>query len=204
MTEPNSAGSDPTLLKTRAVRDGDEYVITGRKWFSSNASIADFLIVMAVTDPEARPHQRATMFIVPVDTPGVNILRDVPTMGHPFESFGRLGGHAEIVYEDARIPASNRLGGEGEGFLIAQQRLYPGRIHHCMRWLGPGAARVRHALRARDLPLRPRQGAGRARVRPELDRRLGRADAGGAADDAARRLEDGHAGRRGGAAARSA
>jgi acyl-CoA dehydrogenase len=136
MTEPDSAGSDPTLLKTRAVRDGDEYVITGHKWFSSNASIADFLIVMAVTDPEARPHQRATMFIVPVDTPGVNIVRDVPTMGHPVESFGRLGNHAEIRYEDVRIPVENRLGGEGEGFLISQQRLYPGRIHHCMRWLG--------------------------------------------------------------------
>src|SRR5437764_12674048 len=136
MTEPDSAGSDPPLLRTRAVRDGDEYVITGHKWFSSNASIADFLIVMAVTDPQARPHQRATMFIVPTDTPGVNILRDVPTMAHPFESFGRLGGHAEILYEDVRIPAANRLGGEGEGFLISQQRLYPGRIHHCMRWLG--------------------------------------------------------------------
>ncbi|MDX6657135.1 MAG: acyl-CoA dehydrogenase, partial [Solirubrobacteraceae bacterium] len=83
MTEPDSAGSDPTQLKTRAVRDGDDYVINGHKWFSSNASIADFLIVMAVTDPEARSHQRATMFIVPTDTPGVNILRDVSTMEHP-------------------------------------------------------------------------------------------------------------------------
>jgi acyl-CoA dehydrogenase len=136
MTEPDSAGSDPTQLKTRAVREGDEYVINGHKWFSSNASIADFLIVMAVTDPEARPHQRATMFIVPTDTPGVNILRDVATMEHPQEEFGKLGGHAEIRYEDVRIPVDNRLGGEGEGFLIAQQRLYPGRIHHCMRWLG--------------------------------------------------------------------
>jgi acyl-CoA dehydrogenase len=136
MTEPNSAGSDPTQLKTRAVRDGDDYVIDGHKWFSSNASIADFLIVMAVTDPEARPHQRATMFIVPTDTPGVNILRDVATMEHPREEFGKLGGHAEIRYEGVRIPVENRLGGEGEGFLIAQQRLYPGRIHHCMRWLG--------------------------------------------------------------------
>lgn len=136
MTEPDSAGSDPTLLRTRAVRDGDEYVITGHKWFSSNASIADFLIVMAVTDPEARPHQRATMFIVPADTPGVRILRDVPTMEHPQEEFGKYGGHAEIRYEDVRIPAANRLGAEGAGFLIAQQRLYPGRIHHCMRWLG--------------------------------------------------------------------
>jgi acyl-CoA dehydrogenase len=136
MTEPDTAGSDPTLLRTRAVRDGDDYVITGRKWFSSNASIADFLIVMAVTDPEARSHQRATMFIVPADTPGVEILRDVPTMEHPWEEFGKLGGHAEVVYDGVRVPAENRLGGEGEGFLIAQQRLYPGRIHHCMRWIG--------------------------------------------------------------------
>jgi acyl-CoA dehydrogenase len=136
MTEPNTAGSDPTQLQTQALQDGDDYVITGRKWFSSNASIADFLIVMAVTDPEARPHQRATMFIVPTDTPGVEILRDVPTMEHPQEEFGKLGGHAEIVYDGVRIPAANRLGAEGEGFLIAQQRLYPGRIHHCMRWLG--------------------------------------------------------------------
>jgi acyl-CoA dehydrogenase len=133
--EPLLAG-DPTMLKTRAVRDGGEYVLTGRKWFSSNASIADFLIVMAVTDPEARPHQRATMFLVDADTPGVNILRDVATMEHPWEAYGQLGGHAEIVYDDVRVPASARLGGEGEGFLIAQQRLYPGRIHHCMRWLG--------------------------------------------------------------------
>ncbi len=136
MTEPHTAGSDPTQLQTRAVREGEEYVISGRKWFSSNGSIADFLIVMAVTDPDARPHQRATMFIVPADTPGVNILRDVPTMEHPREEFGKLGGHAEIVYEDVRIPAALRLGAEGEGFLISQQRLYPGRIHHCMRWLG--------------------------------------------------------------------
>jgi acyl-CoA dehydrogenase len=136
MTEPDSAGSDPTLLRTRAVRDGEDYVLTGRKWFSSNASIADFLIVMAVTDPDARPHQRATMFLVEADAPGVTILRDVPTMEHPWEAYGQLGGHAEIVYEDVRVPAAQRLGGEGEGFLIAQQRLYPGRIHHCMRWLG--------------------------------------------------------------------
>ncbi len=136
MTEPHTAGSDPTLLQTRATRDGDDYVITGRKWFSSNASIADFLIVMAVTDPDARAHQRASMFVVDADTPGVRILRDVPTMEHPAESFGQYGNHAEVLYEDVRVPASARLGAEGAGFLIAQQRLYPGRIHHCMRWLG--------------------------------------------------------------------
>jgi acyl-CoA dehydrogenase len=136
MTEPHTAGSDPTLLQTRAERDGDGWVITGHKWFSSNASIADFLIVMAVTDPEARPHQRASMFIVPVDTPGVEILRDVPTMEHPVEHFGQMGGHAEIRYTDVHVGPEALLGGLGEGFLIAQHRLGPGRIHHCMRWLG--------------------------------------------------------------------
>ncbi|MEO8967662.1 MAG: acyl-CoA dehydrogenase family protein, partial [Solirubrobacteraceae bacterium] len=136
MTEPNTAGSDPTLLVTRAERDGDDWVINGQKWFSSNGSIADFLIVMAVTDPEARRHQRASMFIVDADTPGVNVIRDVPTMEHPEASFGAYGNHAEILYEDVRIPGEALLGAEGAGFLIAQQRLYPGRIHHCMRWLG--------------------------------------------------------------------
>jgi acyl-CoA dehydrogenase len=136
MTEPDSAGSDPTLMRTRATRDGEHWVINGHKWFSSNGSIADFLIVMAVTDPDARPHQRASMFVVEADTPGVKVLRDVATMEHPYESFGRYGNHAEILYEDVRIPAGALLGAEGAGFLIAQQRLYPGRIHHCMRWLG--------------------------------------------------------------------
>jgi acyl-CoA dehydrogenase len=137
MTEPEVAGSDPTTLRTRAVRDGDEWVINGHKWFSTNGSIADFFIVMVVTDPDARPHQRASMIIVPADTPGVNVLRDIGTMEHPIEgSFGKIGNHAEISYEDVRVPAENLLGDEGSGFLIAQHRLGPGRIHHCMRWLG--------------------------------------------------------------------
>jgi acyl-CoA dehydrogenase len=136
MTEPDTAGSDPTLLRTSAVEDGDEWVINGHKWFSTNASVADFLIVMAVTDPEAHRYQRASMFIVPVDTPGVRVLRDVPTMEHPYERFGEYGGHAEILYEDVRVPKDALLGARGAGFLIAQQRLGPGRIHHCMRWLG--------------------------------------------------------------------
>jgi acyl-CoA dehydrogenase len=136
MTEPDTAGSDPTMLKTRAVRDGDDWVINGHKWYSSNGSIADFMIVMAVTDPDARPHQRASMFIVDADTPGVIVVRDVATMEHPYDSFGRYGNHAEILYEDVRIPGDALLGAQGAGFLIAQQRLYPGRIHHCMRWLG--------------------------------------------------------------------
>ena len=136
MTEPETPGSDPTQLQTRAVRDGGGWVLNGHKWFTSNGSIADFLIVMAVTDPEARAHQRASMFIVPVDTPGVRLVRDVPTMEHPYERFGILGGHTEIYYEDVRLPAEALLGGVGDGFVIAQQRLVPGRIHHCMRWLG--------------------------------------------------------------------
>jgi len=136
MTEPDSAGSDPTLLQTTAVREGDEYVINGHKWFSSNASVADFLIVMAVTAPGAPPHERASMIVVPVDTPGVDIVRDVPTMEHPEPHFGRYGGHSEIYYRDARVPVENLLGAEGAGFPLAQTRLGPGRIHHCMRWLG--------------------------------------------------------------------
>jgi acyl-CoA dehydrogenase len=136
MTEPESPGSDPVQLQTRAKRDGDGYVLSGHKWFTSNGSIADFLIVMAVTDPAARPHQRASMFILPVDTPGVTIVRDIPTMEHPQARFGVLWGHAEIVYDNVRLAPEMLLGKEGEGFLIAQQRLVPGRIHHCMRWLG--------------------------------------------------------------------
>src|SRR5215207_3068126 len=136
MTEPENAGSDPTMMSTRAVKDGDDYVINGHKWFSSNGSIADFLIVMAVSDPDARRYQRASMFIVDTDTPGVEIVRDVPTMEHPWESWAKYGNHAEIYYKDVRVPKEALLGAEGAGFPIAQQRLYPGRIHHCMRWLG--------------------------------------------------------------------
>jgi acyl-CoA dehydrogenase len=136
MTEPDTPGSDPTQLRTRAVRDGDDWIIDCRKWFSSNGSIADFLIVMAVTNPDARPSQRASMLIVPVDTPGVEIVRDVPTMEAPWEHLGGYGGHAEISYENVRVGSEALLGAEGTGFVLAQHRLVPGRIHHCMRWLG--------------------------------------------------------------------
>jgi acyl-CoA dehydrogenase len=136
MTEPDTAGSDPTLLKTRAIRDGDEWVINGHKWFTSNGSVADFLIVMAVTNPDVHPYQGTSMIIVPTDTPGVDIVRDVPTMEHPVETFGMFGGHSEIYYREARVPYQNLVGKEGEGFVLAQHRLGPGRIHHCMRWLG--------------------------------------------------------------------
>jgi acyl-CoA dehydrogenase len=133
MTEPDTAGSDPTLLSTTALLEGDKWVINGHKWFSSNGMIADFLIAMVVTEPSAGPYERASMIIVPGDTPGLKKLRNVETMGGA-ERFGY--GHAEILYENVRVPAENLLGERGKGFLIAQARLGPGRIHHCMRWLG--------------------------------------------------------------------
>ena len=133
MTEPEVAGSDPTLLRTRAVRDGDEWVIDGHKWFSSGAEGAAFAIVMAVTDPDAPPHARATQIIVPVDTPGVEIVRPVPVLGHAGRGWTT---HCEVRYTGVRVPATNTLGGDGAGFMIAQKRLGPGRIHHVMRWLG--------------------------------------------------------------------
>jgi len=135
MTEPG-AGADPTLISTRAVRDGDEWVINGHKWFTSNGSIADFLVVMTVTNPDVHPYQGASMILVPTDTPGVDIVRDVPTMENPTPHFGVYGGHSEIIYRDVRVPYDNLVGKEGEGFVLAQKRLGPGRIHHAMRWLG--------------------------------------------------------------------
>jgi acyl-CoA dehydrogenase len=158
MTEPEVSSADPTQLATLAKRDGDEYVINGLKWFTSGAIGAEFAIVMAVTDPEAPPHQRASQILVPTSTPGFNIVRSVSVMGH---SGG--GGHCEVRYEDCRVPVSNRLGDEGSGFAIAQARLGPGRIHHCMRCIG-GAQRayeimVHHAANrtVRGVPLGEKQ-----------------------------------------------
>jgi acyl-CoA dehydrogenase len=131
MTEPEVAGSDPRLLRTTARRDGDHYVINGHKWFSSGAHGASFAIVMAMTNAEQdNPYLRFSQIIVPTDTPGFKIARGIPVMGE------HDNHHAEIWYEDCRVPVTNRLGGEGMGFVIAQERLGPGRIHHCMRWLG--------------------------------------------------------------------
>ncbi|MEX0801448.1 MAG: acyl-CoA dehydrogenase family protein [Dehalococcoidia bacterium] len=130
MTEPDVAGSDPTGLQTQAVRDGDEWVINGHKWFTSGAIGASFAIVMCVSDPEAQTYRKMSQIIVPTDTPGFEIVRPVPVMGETF------GAHCEIRYTDCRVPVTNTLGGAGDGFMIAQKRLGPGRIHHCMRWLG--------------------------------------------------------------------
>jgi alkylation response protein AidB-like acyl-CoA dehydrogenase len=133
MTEPDTAGSNPTLLECRAEKDGDDYVINGRKWFTSAADGAAFAIVMAVTNPDAPAHGRASQIIVPTDTPGFRLVRNIPVMGHAGEGYA---SHGEIEYENCRVPRSNLLGQEGAGFLIAQKRLGPGRIHHCMRWMG--------------------------------------------------------------------
>jgi acyl-CoA dehydrogenase len=130
MTEPH-AGADPTLFTTRAVRDGDDWIITGEKWFSSNARYATFLIVMAVTDPDVDPHRGMSMFIVPADAPGLEIVRNV-AVGMHTEAAGD-GDHAYLRYHDVRVPADHLLGDEGAGFVVAQTRLGGGRIHHAMR-----------------------------------------------------------------------
>lgn len=131
MTEPQG-GADPTQFQCLAVEDGDEYVINGEKWFSSNARYSSFLITMTVTDPEAPPHQRMTMFVVPTDTPGVDIIRNV---GVGTEAPGE-GSHAYIRYKDVRVPAANMLGPRGQAFAVSQTRLGGGRIHHAMRTMG--------------------------------------------------------------------
>jgi acyl-CoA dehydrogenase len=131
MTEPEVSGSDPTTLQTRAELDGDEWVIDGHKWFTSGAVGAAVAIVMCVTDPDAHPYARASMILVPTDNPGFDLVRPVSVMGH---SGGP--GHCEIRYDDCRVPSSSLLGERGAGFVIAQDRLGPGRIHHCMRAIG--------------------------------------------------------------------
>ncbi len=133
MTEVDMPGSNPVMLETTAVKDGDDYIINGHKWYTSSADGSQFAIVMAVTNPEAPKYQQASMIIVPTDTPGYNLVRNIPVMGHSGDDYY---SHAEILYQSCRVPQSNLLGQEGHGFIMAQDRLGPGRIHHCMRWLG--------------------------------------------------------------------
>jgi acyl-CoA dehydrogenase len=131
MTEPEVSGSDPTLLQARAELDGDEWVVSGHKWFTSGAMGAELAIAMVVTDPDAHPYGRASMICVPTDTPGFNLMRPISVMGHDGGP-----GHCEIRYEECRVPKGFLLGERGAGFAIAQDRLGPGRIHHCMRAIG--------------------------------------------------------------------
>ncbi|MBW2544898.1 MAG: acyl-CoA dehydrogenase family protein [Deltaproteobacteria bacterium] len=130
MTEVELAGSNPVMMDTTAVKDGDDYVINGQKWYSTAADGARFSIVMAVTNPDASPYMQASMIIVPIDTPGFNLVRNIPVMGHVGDDFA---SHSEILLQSCRVPQKNLLGHEGHGFVIAQERLGPGRIHHCKR-----------------------------------------------------------------------
>ncbi len=133
MTEPDHPGSNPTWMGTRADKDGDDYVLNGRKWWSTGGDGAAFSVVMAVTNADAPLHMRASMIIVPTDTPGYINEATTPFMGHRGEGWA---SHSEVRLENCRVPQSNRVGPEGAGFLLAQERLGPGRIHHCMRWIG--------------------------------------------------------------------
>ena len=134
MTEPEHPGSNPTWLSTSAEKDGDNYVINGHKWFTSSADGASFAIVMAVTNPDAPSrYEKASQIIVPIPTEGFEIVRNIKVMG---EDGSDYASHAEVRYTNCRVPRANLLGGEGKGFQIAQERLGPGRIHHCMRWIG--------------------------------------------------------------------
>jgi len=133
MTEVDMPGSNPVMLETTAVKEGDDYVINGHKWYTSSADGAKFAIVMAVTNPENSTYLQASMILVPTDTKGFNLVRNIPVMGHTGAGYF---SHGEIIYQNCRVPKENILGGEGQGFVLAQDRLGPGRIHHCMRWIG--------------------------------------------------------------------
>ena len=133
LTEPEVAGSDPTLIQSTAVRDGDEWVVNAHKWFTTGANIAAFTTIFAVTDPDADPHRRVSAIIVPTDSPGYEIVRAVPTLGMEHTI---MGDHCEIRLTNVRVPVTNLLGEQGNGFVIGQRRLGPGRIFHAMRWLG--------------------------------------------------------------------
>lgn len=162
MTEPEFAGSNPVWMATTAVRDGDAYVIDGHKWFTSSAEGAAFTIVMAVTAPDAPPHQRASQIIVPMDAPGLELVRNIPVMG---EGGSDYASHAELRFTGVRVPVTNRIGAEGQGFALAQERLGPGRIHHCMRWLGIAERAFRLMVaRAATRELAPGEPLGRQQV----------------------------------------
>ena len=134
MTEPDRAGSNPVMMDTTAVKDGDDYIINGHKWFTSSADGATFTIVMANTNPEAESkYKKASMIIVPLENPGYKLVRNIPVMGEIGEGYF---SHAEVKFENCRVPQTNLIGKEGEGFTLAHERLGPGRIHHCMRWIG--------------------------------------------------------------------
>src|SRR2546428_11946613 len=180
LTEPEVAGSDPTLMQSTARLEGDHWVVNAHKWFTSGANRAAFTTIFAITEPEAPPHERFSAIIVPTDAVGYEILRIVPTMGHTG------GAHCEIRLTDVRVPRDHLLGGRGQGFVVAQKRLGPGRIFHCMRWLGQAERAFELIVCARDDALRPWLASLREGRDPALRRRVGGRDPGRAPDDAGR------------------
>jgi len=162
MTEPERPGSNPTWMETSAVRDGPDYVINGRKWFTSAADGSTFAVVMAVTDAAAGRYERASMILVPLETAGFRIVRNIPIMGHAGEDYF---SHGEVLFEDCRVPRENLLGAEGAAFKIAQERLGAGRIHHCMRWIGICERAIElMCRRAADRELSPGQPLGSKQI----------------------------------------
>jgi len=162
MTEPEHAGSNPVWMDTTAVRDGTDYMITGHKWFTSSADGAAFTIVMAVTDAKAPPHRRASQIIVPMNAAGVKLVRNISVMGDVGSDYA---SHAEMRFESVRVPVTNRIGDEGAGFALAQERLGPGRIHHCMRWIGISERAFRLMVeRARTRELAPGETPGSQQI----------------------------------------
>ena len=196
MTEPAVASSDATNVELSMVRDGDEYVLNGRKWFASNAlhQNCKVLIVMGKTDPDAAPHRQQSMMVVPIDAPGVTVLRGLPVFGYQDRE-----GHAEIDFDDVRVPAKDVLAGEGEGFAISQARLGPGRIHHCMRAIGMAERALELMCRRAQYPDHLRQAHRRQRQYPGLDRRGPHRHRDDPAAHAQGRVPDGHRRQQGGA-----
>lgn len=198
MTEPDVASSDATNIETRIARDGDSYVINGRKWYISgamNPKCAVF-IVMGKTDPAADRHRQQSQILVPRDTPGLEVRRGMRVFGY---DDGDHGGHGEVVFHDVRVPVANLVGEEGGGFAIAQARLGPGRIHHCMRLIGMAERALELMCRMGGRAGRLRQAAGRAGRRAGVDRRNAGGDRAVAAARAQDGLADGHGGESGGA-----
>ena len=192
MTEPAVASSDATNIQLRMERDGDDYVLNGRKWWTSNAlhKNCKVLIVMGKTEPEAATHRQQSMMVVPIDTPGVTVLRNLPVFGYKDRE-----GHAEVVFENVRVPVTALLAGEGDGFMISQARLGPGRIHHCMRAVGM-AERALDLMFDRAQARRPSASPSRTAPTAGLDRRGPHRDRHGPAAHPQGRVPDGHRGNR--------